>query len=127
MLLCCNIPFCGPDILLPCCCACALQIVQLQTTATAPPAVPPPPTLTQSECLMALYNSTTGTYWTKGYAKGWGKAGVALGKWYGVTVDKANNVVKLTLWRGGLKGTSVNTCCLPPGWCVFICEVSKFS
>ena len=107
MLLCCNIPFCGPDILLPWCCACALQIVQLQTTATAPPAVPPPPTLTQSECLMALYNSTTGTSWNKWSAKGWGKAGVALGKWYGVTVDKANNVVKLILWRGGLQGAQL--------------------
>ena len=76
------------------------QIAQFESTATAPAV--PPPKMTQLECLMTLYKE-----WN---VPGWGKADVALGTWRGVTVDKANKVVKLDLTACGLKGTK---CHLP--------------
>jgi len=79
------------------------QIAQFESTATAPAV--PPPKMTQFECLMTLYNSTQGKGWIGNRKRGWGKPDVALGTWYGVTVDKANKVVKLSLTGGGLKGT----------------------
>ena len=58
---------------------------------------------------MSLYNSTGGKQWRFRKGNGWGKAGVALGKWKGVTVDKANNVVTLDLSFIGLNGTTVRS------------------
>ena len=73
---------------------------------------------------MALYNTTHGTDWELTQAESWGQASVPLGKWKGVAVNKADNVVKLELGKTGLIGTHglpvpvvLEICsCLPLTW-----------
>ena len=64
----------------------------------------------QNIYLMVLFDATNGMSWRK--SSEWGNLKCGSGPWYGVTTDKAGNVLKLVLDVNNLNGTSLIVCCL---------------
>ena len=61
----------------------------------------------QKMCLMALYKSMNGSKWHTDLQ--WSDRTAPLNKWAGVTVDKANNILGLSVWHTNAQGNTL-TC-----------------